>query len=80
MFSSYGHKKISGNSEIRAEINEDLDSPISLMTVKGRLKEKGIMGRIAARKSLLRPVNKQKRLKFTQEHVDWTIDQWKSVL
>ena len=67
-------------SEIRAEINEDLDSPISLTRVKGRLKEKGMIGRIAGRKPLLRPVNKQKRLKFAQEHVDWTIDQWKSVL
>ena len=67
-------------SEIRAEINEDLDSPISLTIVKGRLKEKGMIGRIAVRKPLLRPVNKQKRPKFAQEHVDWTIDQWKSVL
>ena len=67
-------------SEIYAEINEDLDSPISLTTVKGWLKEKDMIGRIAVRKSLLRPVNKQKRLKFAQEHVDCTIDQWKSVL
>ena len=67
-------------SEIRAEINEDLDSPISLKTVNGRLKEKGMIGRIAVRNPLLRPVNKQKRLKFAKEHVDWTIDQWKSVL
>ena len=50
------------------------------MTVKGRLEEKGMIGRIAVRKPLLRPVNKQKRLKFAQEHVEWTIDQWKSVL
>ena len=61
-------------SEIRAEINEDLDSPISLTTVKGRLKEKCMIGRIAVRKPLLLPVNEQKRLKFAQEHVDWTID------
>ena len=65
-------------SEIRAEINEDLDSPIWLTTVKCRLKEKGMIGRITVRKPLLRPVNKQKRLKFAQEHVDWKIDQWKS--
>ena len=45
-------------SEIRAETNEHLDSPISLTIVKGRLKEKGMIGRIAVRKPLLRPVNK----------------------
>ena len=32
------------------------------------------------KKKVLRQVNKQKRLKFAQEHVDWTIDPWKSVL
>ena len=47
---------------------------------KAALKKKGMIGRIAVRKPLLRPVNKQKRLRFAQEHVDWTIDQWKSVL
>ena len=35
--------------------------------------------RIAIGKLLLRPVNEQKRLKFAQEHFEWTIDQWKSV-
>ena len=39
-----------------------------------------MIGRFAVRKPLLRPANKRKRLKFAQEHVDWTIDQWKSVL
>lgn len=65
---------------IRAEINENLDSPISLNTVKRRLREKGMIGRVAVKKPLLRPVNKQKRLEFAQEHVGWTIDKWKSVL
>lgn len=67
-------------SQIRAEINKDLDSPISRQTVSRRLVNKGMIGRIAVRKPLLRPVNKQKRLKFAQEHADWTIEQWKSVL
>lgn len=67
-------------SKIRSEINENLDSPISLDTVKRRLREKGMIGRIAVKKPLLRPANKVKRLKFSEEHVDWTIDKWKSVL
>ena len=44
-------------SEIRAGLNQDLDLPISLTTVNGQLKEKGMIGRIAVRKPLLRPVN-----------------------
>ena len=39
-----------------------------------------MIGRIAVRKPLLRPVNKEKRLKFAQEYGEWTIGQWKSVL
>ena len=67
-------------SIIRAEINEQLDSPICLSTVKKRLREKGMIGRIAVKKPLLRSVNKQKRLDFAKEHLGWTVDQWKSVL
>lgn len=67
-------------TKIRAEINEDLDKPVSLTTVKRRLREKGMIGRIAARKPYLRPQNKEKRLNFAKEHIDWTVDQWKSVL
>lgn len=67
-------------TQIRAEINEDLDPPISRTTVSRRLNEKGMIGRVAVRKPLLRPINKEKRLKFAKQHVDWTIDDWKSVL
>lgn len=67
-------------STIRAEINEDLDSKISRQTVSRRLIEKGMIGRVAVKKPLLRSANKKKRLEFAKSHVDWTIDQWKSVL
>lgn len=67
-------------SDIRAEINERLDAPISLSTVKSRLRDKGMIGRVAIKKPLLRPINKQKRVKFAREHISWTINQWKTVL
>lgn len=72
--------RFKSSSQIRAEINEEICSPISRQTVSRRLREKGMFGRIAVRKPLLRPINKQKRLKFAQEHAAWTIDQWKSIL
>lgn len=65
---------------IRAEVNQELDRPLSFRTVARRLQDKGMIGRIAVRKPLLRPVNEQKRLKFAQEHVNWSIERWKSVL
>lgn len=66
--------------DIRAEANAFLPQPISITTVRRRLKEAGLNGRVAKRKPLLRAVNKQKRLEFAKKHRNWTIDQWKSVL
>lgn len=66
--------------KIRAKINARLSSPISVSTVQRRLREAGLFGRVAAKKPLLRPQNKEKRLEFAMQHEDWTIDQWKSVL
>ena len=54
--------------DIRAEINKSLPIPISVTTVKDRLIKKGCIGRVAAKKPPLRPVNKQKRLKFAKNH------------
>lgn len=66
--------------DLRVEINQSLVAPISLTTVKRRLREKGLIGRVAVKKPLLRPVNKKKRLQFAKEHKNWTIDDWKNVL
>lgn len=73
-------KRFKTAADIRAEINPTLAKPISLTTVKRRLREKGMIGRIAAKKPLLRPINKKKRLEFAKQHANWTIEQWKSVL
>lgn len=66
--------------DLRAEINQSLVAPISLTTVKRRLRENGLIGRVAVKKPLLRPVNKKKRLQFAKEHKNWTIADWKNVL
>ena len=57
-----------------------MNAPISLSTTKQRLREKGLIGRIAVKKPLLRPANRLKRLNFAKEHKDWTIAQWIIVL
>lgn len=66
--------------QIRAQLNESRETPVSLTTVKRRLAKAGLQGRIAARKPLLRPQNRQKRLKWAKEHQNWNIDMWKTVL
>lgn len=66
--------------DIRAEVNNCLPQPISVSTVRNRLREKGLNGHVALRKPLLRPINKRKRSAFAKKYQNWTVDQWKSVL
>lgn len=66
--------------EIRAEVNGSREIPLSVSTVKRRLVAAGLKGRIAARKPLLRPQNRKKRLEWARQHKDWSIEMWKKVL
>ena len=66
--------------QLMAEMNSSRETGMSLTTAKRRLRSNGLFGRIAARKPLLRSVNKQKRLKWAKEHKKWTVNQWKKVL
>lgn len=66
--------------DIMCEVNNFLTQPISIPTVSRRLKERGLNGCVAARKPLLRHINKLKRLAFAKQHKDWTINEWKNVL
>ncbi|CAK9806963.1 Transposable element Tc1 transposase [Anthophora quadrimaculata] len=66
--------------EIRSEVNQSRDNPISLTTVKRRLRDANLFGRVAIRKPLLRPINKKKRLQWARRHESWTIEDWKKVL
>lgn len=66
--------------EIAAEVNVERSQPVSVSTVKRRLQEADLHGRVALRKPLLRAINKKKRLQWAKEHKDWTLDAWKNVL
>ena len=52
----------------------------STSTVKRRLADAGLNGRIARRKPLLQPRHKIARLQWAREHKDWTMEQWNSVV
>lgn len=54
--------------EIAAEINRSRMNPVSVSTVKSRLNQAGLYGRIAVRKSLLWPQNKKKGLEWAKQH------------
>ena len=55
-------------------------TPVSVPTVKRRLQDSGLHGRIAKKKPYLRLANKKKRLRWAKEHRHWTLKDWKKVL
>ena len=68
--------------ELRDEINTTMTNgaTVSSRTVRRKLGEEGLVGRIAAKKPLLREQNRVKRLIFAKEHKRWTKEDWYKVL
>ena len=70
-------------SEIAAQINAShiwINRHTSTSTIQRRLRESGLRGQIAAKKSLLEDTENKKRLSWAKKHEQWTLDRWKSVL
>lgn len=66
--------------QIAAEFNRDRPNAVSVSTIKRRLREANLFGRIAVRKPLLRRANRIKRLQWAKQHQHWTVEDWKNVL
>jgi transposase len=52
---------------------------ISRWVVQDRLKEWGLKPYVSRKKPLLKPEQMEKRLKWAEEHIDWTVEDWKRV-
>ena len=66
--------------EIRAKLTSSANVTVSSSTVKRRLREKGLNGRIAVRKPLLTEKNRLKRLAWARTYKNFTPKQWGRVL
>lgn len=53
---------------------------ISVSTIKRRLQEAGLYGRKSAKKPFISKKNREARLRFAREHVNWSYEKWKTVL
>ncbi len=62
------------------EFNLTRKKRVSFSCVRRSLKKSRMVGRVAAKKPLLRPQNIKKRLEFAKNHVNWTKEQWRRVL
>ncbi|XP_052349389.1 intraflagellar transport protein 88 homolog isoform X9 [Oncorhynchus keta] len=54
--------------QLAASLNSTRKTPVSTSTVKRRLRDAGLLGRVAKKKPHLRLANKNKRLRWAKEH------------
>lgn len=66
--------------ELLSDLNSSRSKAVSLATVKRRLNSRGLYGRVAVKKPLLRSTNKTKRLLWARKYKTWSVDNWKKVL
>ena len=69
--SSLRNRRLTG-PQLAASLNGTHKTPVSTSTVKRRLQDAGLLGRVAKKKPYLRLANKRKRLRWTKEHKHWT--------
>ncbi|KAL7844322.1 hypothetical protein SRHO_G00228610 [Serrasalmus rhombeus] len=77
--SSLRNRRLTG-PQLAASLNSTRQTPVSTSTVKRRLQDVGLQGRVAKKKPYLRLANKRKRLIWAKEHRHWTEEDWKKVL
>lgn len=67
-------------SLLTAEFNLKNVVKVSMATIRRSLRSRGLIGRVAAAKPLLRKPNIKKRLLWAREHKDWGLEEWHKVL
>ena len=69
-----------GTSKIKEQIAQNLKLDLSVCTVKRRLCENKLFGRVARKKPLVSKRNLASRLKFAKQHVHRDLSFWQNVL
>lgn len=64
-------------TEIKKELPQ---TGVSVRTIRRRLNEIGLYGRRPAHKPLISKRNRLARIKFAQDHLNWTVQRWRTVL
>ncbi|EED11622.1 transposable element tc1 transposase, putative [Talaromyces stipitatus ATCC 10500] len=67
-------------SPTSTELAQHLDLNCSKLAIKSALNSRGYYRYIARRKPPLSSINKAKRLRWAQEHINWTYNDWKTIL
>ncbi|GFY28585.1 transposable element Tcb1 transposase [Trichonephila clavipes] len=67
-------------AKVIAELNQRLDSSVSIIAVRRHLRKQNIYGRAAILKPLDTDVNAKHRLRWCHTHKGCSIDKWKKVI
>uniref|UniRef100_A0A914CY64 Transposase Tc1-like domain-containing protein n=1 Tax=Acrobeloides nanus TaxID=290746 RepID=A0A914CY64_9BILA len=65
--------------ELMKYANNNLGVNIKIRTTRNILLHAGLPGRKPAKKPWISKNNRSARLKFTKDHKDWTVEQWKRI-
>ncbi|EED17445.1 transposable element tc3 transposase, putative [Talaromyces stipitatus ATCC 10500] len=63
-----------------SELALHLNLNCSKLAIKSALNSRGYFRYLACRKPPLSQINKTKRLTWAEEHINWTLNQWKTIL
>lgn len=66
--------------KIKVKIEQELNVNVSVSTIKNRLREKKLFGRIARQKPLVSKRNLSRRLEFARNHVDKDPKWWQNIM
>ena len=66
-------------ASVKAEVENELKVTISESTIRRRLYEVGLYGRVARKKSYVNKVNRRKRLEYAKNYREKPLDFWNKV-
>jgi transposase-like protein len=64
----------------RKEAPNFITKRVCAETVRNRLREVGLNGRVCRKKPFLRAANKEYRLQWAQDHLHWSVEDWSEVI
>lgn len=67
-------------TKIAKQIENEFSIRLSSQSVRNRLHKTGLKGRVALKKPWLSAKNIKKRLKWAQDHISWSSDDWNKVI
>jgi hypothetical protein len=79
-FSSLRNRKLTGKAIALKLAPNFTKNRVSIRTIRSRLSESGLNGRVARKKPLLKADHIKKRYQWSKDHLDWKVSDWKKVI